>query len=359
MPKRGRSALPPRASVKQKDDGGFELSIAESVRKQGYEVHSQIGCSDFRIDPGIVDKQNPSAYILGVLTDGKNYHAATTSRDREIVQVDVLKSLGWNVHKIWSTEWWEKPDKVISGIMEAIAKAEEGKKKIAEPKLPAGNNPLPPKPADMGSAKLFNHVEAKPQSANHSVPSVARPYEVSHLDTVHTLTADDFIMQHNRGKLKAQVFNVLQTESPISKDLLIRRVLAAWGINRVTARYVNHLDGVFDQMNLMQTKTPANNVYFWKVDQLPEKYSTYRVANNEADKRDADDLPPEEVANAMHEILRNQVSLAKADLVREGAKLFGFARIGTNVEIAMLSGINIAVNRGLATVNGERVVYKS
>jgi hypothetical protein len=26
-------------------------------------------------------------------------------------------------------------------------------------------------------------------------------------------------------------------------------------------------------------------------------------------KRDADDLPPEEVANAIHEILRNQVSL--------------------------------------------------
>jgi very-short-patch-repair endonuclease len=356
---KGKTALPPRASVKQKEDGGFEISIAESVRKQGYEVHSQIGCSDFRIDLGIVDKENPSAYILGVLTDGKNYHAATTSRDREIVQVDVLKSLGWNVHKIWSTEWWEKPDKVISGIMDAVTKAEESKKKATEPAVTEKAKSVPPRPEDLNNKSLVNQsvpeIQARP--AAPAIPKVAEEYEVSHLDTVHTLTADDFIMQHNRGKLKTQVFNVLQTESPISKDLLIRRVLAAWGISRVTARFVNHLDGVFDQMNLTQTKTAGGNVYFWKADQSPEKYNIYRIAKTDADKRDADDLPPEEVANAIREILHNQVSLARADLVREGAKLFGFARIGANVESAMLNGINIAVNKRFATVNGERVVY--
>jgi hypothetical protein len=132
---KGKTALPARVAEKSEQGLSFENLIAEELRKQGYEVHTQIGCSAYKIDLGIVDKENPTGYILGVLTDGKSYQNAKTSRDREIVQVDVLKLLGWNIHKIFSTEWWEKPDKVIDGIVAAIRLAEENKSKV--PQAPA------------------------------------------------------------------------------------------------------------------------------------------------------------------------------------------------------------------------------
>jgi hypothetical protein len=83
------------------------------------------------------------------------------------------------------------------------------------------------------------------------------------------------------------------------------------------------------------------------------------VSANEAQKRDAGDLPPEEVANGVKLILQNQISLLRGDLVRETAKLFGYARIGSNVEMAMNAGIDQAVQMGFAFVEGERVVWRS
>ena len=55
-------------------------------------------------------------------------------------------------------------------------------------------------------------------------------------------------------------------------------------------------------------------------------------------RRDAEDIPAEEIANGVKGILSHQISLLKEDLVREASKLFGFARSGANVENAMKEG---------------------
>lgn len=69
-----------------------------------------------------MDPQNTSNYQLGIICDGKNYKRTKTARDREIVQNNVLKALGWNICRIWTMDWWEKPDEVIASIQEAISK---------------------------------------------------------------------------------------------------------------------------------------------------------------------------------------------------------------------------------------------
>src|SRR6185295_5026124 len=109
-----------RAMQTKQESTGFEHLLTEEIRGCGYEAHTHIGCSDYKIDIAIVDRRDPARYILGLLTDGRNYYNANTSKDREIVQMDVLAMLGWNIHKVWSTEWWEHPERVKNGILEAI-----------------------------------------------------------------------------------------------------------------------------------------------------------------------------------------------------------------------------------------------
>jgi len=53
--------------------------------------------------------------VIFILTDVNNYYNAVTTKDREIIQVDVLNQLGWEIYKIWSTEWWESRGKVMAG----------------------------------------------------------------------------------------------------------------------------------------------------------------------------------------------------------------------------------------------------
>jgi hypothetical protein len=350
---KGKTALPIRISPENDPGDSFESLIAKVLREKGYEVHTHIGCSAYKIDIGIVDKDNPSGYILGIMTDGVNYYNAKTSRDREIVQVDVLKMLGWNIHKIYSTEWWEKPDIVINGIIAAIRDAEENKGVIPNASVSA--------PAVKEAPPILNRNYEPPVSRQlpAETPVITGvPYDLCEIEVVLTTSNEDILLPQNKGKLKAQIFNVLETEAPISRSLLSKRVLAGWGITRMGTRIAAHFDLLFEQLGM----TPVNctyNAFFWKKDQDPSLYRLFRVSANEAQKRDAGDLPPEEVANGVKLILQNQISLLRGDLVRETAKLFGYARIGSNVEMAMNAGIDQAVQMGFAFVEGERVVWRS
>ena len=105
----------------------IETIIADRLRSLGYTVHTDIGCSGYKIDIGIVDTENTSNYQLGIICDGKNYKRTKTARDREIVQNNVLKALGWDIYRIWTMDWWEKPDEVIATIQEAIARKKSSK----------------------------------------------------------------------------------------------------------------------------------------------------------------------------------------------------------------------------------------
>ena len=112
------------------EETSIEKIIADKLRSLGYTVHTDIGCSGYKIDIGIVDTQTPSNYQLGIICDGKNYRRTKTVRDREIVQNNVLKALGWNICRIWTMDWWEKPDEVMASIQAAIAQDMKAEKPV-------------------------------------------------------------------------------------------------------------------------------------------------------------------------------------------------------------------------------------
>ena len=74
--------------------------------------------------------------------------------------------------------------------------------------------------------------------------------------------------------------------------------------------------------------------------------------------RDATDLPPEEVANGIKQILEEQISLPLPDLARVAGQLFGYSRMGINVEAAMYQGIKIAVAKGYIKIDNHRAIIQ-
>ena len=342
---KGKSALPAKAMQTSTSNTLLENAIAAALRQKGYEVHTGIGTSAYKIDIGIINPENKSQYLLGILADGKTYAAAKTARDREIVQPDVLAALGWNIHKIWSAEWWENPAKALDEIEAAIEQAKKAKPVIAKEII-----------AERQIEKeVFNRLitPIAPQAPEATV-SV---YEVCKLQPVKNATAGSFLLPENRPVVLRQMKEVLNTESPVSKDLLYRRVLAAWGSPRIGTRIAAYLDTLLAQMHYLQT-VHNSQVFLWKITQVTEQYTSYRTAATDGPKRDAEDLPPEEIANAIQAILKHQISLPTPDLIRETAKLFGFARTGGNVETAMQQGISLAEEKGFVTVGNGRVVVK-
>lgn len=355
---KGKTALPVKIGHTAPQTAGLEATIAETIRGKGYDVHLSIGCSGYRVDIGIVHPERPSEYLLGILCDGNTYKASKTARDRIVVQESVLRSLGWKLHRVWSLDWWEKPDLVLTGIMQTIEKA----KAPAETSAPMANLLLPtvehisPTAPPVESTSLNNAV-ASLQPVLPPKPDYIQSYEVCNLLSVATTSADAFLQPHNGKRIREQIDQVLEKESPISKPLLYQRILASWGIARAGGRIAAHLDSLIVDMGIRQTKH-RKQVFLWKMTQHPNSYKVYRLSKNDAQKRDAEDLPPEEIAVAIRHILKAQLSLPKADLIRESARLFGYARLGAKVDEAMQIGIDVAIKHGFVITDGDRIVYQ-
>jgi very-short-patch-repair endonuclease len=91
-------------------DSDFEVVVADRLRQNGFEAVPQVGVAGYFIDVGVRDPSNPDSFILGIECDGATYHSAKSTRDRDRLREEVLKGLKWNIHRIWSTDWFNDPD---------------------------------------------------------------------------------------------------------------------------------------------------------------------------------------------------------------------------------------------------------
>lgn len=78
--------------------------------------------------------------------------------------------------------------------------------------------------------------------------------------------------------------------------------------------------------NLETTQYGEERV-FWSADEKASEYRIYRVGTSGENKRAIDEIPPEELANAMSEVLTDFSSCEKDTLYRETVKLFGLTAV--------------------------------
>src|SRR5665647_3521866 len=83
-------------------------------------------------------------------------------------------------------------------------------------------------------------------------------YTICNLDIVRSTSSDDFLQYSNTQKIKDQIKQVLDIEAPIMRNLLAKRVLAAWGISKLGARINAQFERLLSESNLKQTGTDGN-----------------------------------------------------------------------------------------------------
>ena len=337
----------------------IETIIADRLRSLGYTVHTDIGCSGYKIDIGIVDTENTSNYQLGIICDGKNYKRTKTARDREIVQNNVLKALGWDIYRIWTMDWWEKPDEVIATIQEAIARKKSPK---VGSMTTAGINSTPTEvAAPAPTAQTTNNeisfvLKASPAAPEKQAASVLstqnrieQKYKFAKI-TPYSYSPEDFFFTDSYSILLSQIRKIMESEAPISKSLLCKKILSEWGISRLGTRIEAQIETALDTLNIYRTEYEGL-VFCWNDKEQCASYSIYRPVSD----REATDIPPEEIANAIRQLLTDSISLPAADLIKACAQQFGFARMGSNIDAAMQRGIREAVKRNYAKIENERV----
>ena len=117
----------------------FEEHVIEAVRSLGYEAVPQVGVSSYFIDIGIKHSKYPLGYICGIECDGATYHSSKSARDRDRLREEVLKRLGWDLYRIWSTDWFRDPlgcREVLKGYLaDRLETLVNNMPKIVKPRL--------------------------------------------------------------------------------------------------------------------------------------------------------------------------------------------------------------------------------
>lgn len=321
----------------------FAAEVAAALTKRGYQVRQQVGDSGCKLDLAVVNPLKPEEFLLGVLCDGSAFRTAATARDRHKLREEVLQKLGWRLHRIWILDWWQDPEGELKRLEGAIAEAQVASAEVRQD-------------TSVQAAVVQTRVELPapaPAPATSQRPQIPR-YEPSSARPDPEAVKWDYFSPQATPHITKLIAEVVEDEGPIAFTLLCQRVAPWWGIQRVTKRVEQRIAALLKKAGV-KTVRHGDLTFVWPRHLDPATYREFRLPAA-GQRRNADELPPEEVAGAALFVLQSQISLPEEALVREVARLLGYQRTGQQLERRLRRGIALLLQSGQAQAQQDQIV---
>ena len=355
-----------RQIVGQSCESPFEEAVFRALTARGWILHKQVGCSGYRIDLAVVDPELPGRYILGIECDGANYHSSRTARDRDRLRASVLESLGWKLHRIWSSDWWLEPERQLARVEDAIREAAKKGPAVATtraPSAPVENarmaitpSRVPPASVPEAPATRFASQAAPPRSSSVPATAASIPYSVFSWPALQFSGNADFDDYTSGNELGRCIGQLVAHEGPIAFSLLAKRVMAASGVRRGSDKLLRRIRQCLTDQPVT-VEYHGERSFVWSNSLRPGQLKAFRYSPGPF-ARDADEICPEEVALACGHVMAAHFSLEREELLKETARQFGFQRVGANVRSSVDEGIQYFVKSGRATVAGTTITLR-
>ena len=94
----------------------FEIDVRDKLTATGIPLIAQYGVSGYWIDFAAQHPTEPGRMVLAIEADGASYHSSSTVRDRDRLRQEQLERLGWRFHRIWSTDWYDDPEREVARV---------------------------------------------------------------------------------------------------------------------------------------------------------------------------------------------------------------------------------------------------
>ena len=322
-------------------DSSFEEAVYEELKKDGFDVSCQIGCSGYRVDLAIKHPKKPGEYILGVECDGSQYHSSRFARDRDKIRQVVLENLGWNIIRIWSDDSLNNKEYEIEKIKDKV-KSILKSKGISEPKQ---NNCL----SKIDEKEDFKEIELKDKYKKYKIAELSK----SNMD----LEFDNYGSLNNYSAvsvIKRKIMQVLEIESPIEKELLYKRVLSSMGIQKLGRRIENLFEEILKELK----KDNGINIYQNTVSLESINISSDVKISEESD-RPFVLIPKEEISGAIIDILKNSFSTTKEAITSDIARgIYNNNRTGNKIRDKVEEAINYLIKNKLIDEEKDKIKLK-
>jgi len=247
---------------------------------------------------------------LGIECDGAQYHSSRVARDRDRLREQILKDLGWRIHRIWSTDWYRNRPESESRLLDAIERAkQEGPVSIASA-VPPLHSPTQ-EPATPLDAKEHAQPSASHEALDHRVPD----YEVC---SSLRIAIHGELYEQPAPDLAKAVIQVVEVEGPIHFDEVVRRIRVLWGLGRSGRRIREALRRAAD-MAQVQGQIHQRGDFLWSAGDraIPVRHRGGDVPAG------IELICDEEISEAIKLVLKAQYDTRPEDLITVSARLLG------------------------------------
>lgn len=308
----------------EKYDSEFEMEVCEFLREKGFTVDTQVGCSSFKIDLAL-KRPKSSDYLLAIECDGATYHSSRNARDRDRLRQEILEGMGWKFYRIWSTDWFRNKSVEKERLLEAAKSAVENAKITSE----------------------------ETYSKDISFEEIV---EVKHFEFPEYVMANEIEIAHKTNNRYTVICSIVDIESPISEEWLLKRIAFIFGRKKVT-------NALREEFNVMISYS-INYCSNYKIERrngflyAPGKeIPMLRVPKkNPSVIREIKYIAPEELALGMKEIIKQNVTVDKNGLFYLIAKQLGFALRGNSILNCFEEALSLLSNE--IDINGDTLSLK-
>lgn len=354
------------AEVRGEPDSDFEEFVGRALSLKGYEVHYQVGVAGFRIDLGIRHSKYPHGYISGIECDGAMYHSARSARDRDLLRQQQLERMGWDIYRIWSTDWFEDPDQELKKLLSHLESRVSHLESVVEEEPVAD---VTEEPIDDGSDQdsvrfeeldevFIDQVHANPvvnyepdstdDNSNFVRPSAPRSggeeeltppnvdwtpfgsefskYQNSSND-IEDLVLAGHPDQENSSTLQAIIWAVIEIEGPVHQNIIVDRVRDVYGLSKLSGRPRYRVETLIREIVDTEDVNRVGMFYSisgqenWGLNRVP------RVAGG----RSIDQIPESELIAACEQKATQENISDAEQLLHRVANALGYERIGPTI----------------------------
>ena len=214
--------------------------IAEALEAAGLTVRTGVGHSTFEIDLVLAVADQPGRPAVAVMLDGPQWNKREGVVDRDLLPVDVLRTMGWQrVERVWMPEWVADPKAVVARLVKAASGhwaqqtpsttvLESGRTGRAEDAASLTDDDSKPGAwgaADLGEEALVPASGPRAPGEEYTAwsPAGVRPLEI--LDRAGT--------DPEAKKVLVEVATTIcQVEAPIARHRLYVKISRAFGLSR-------------------------------------------------------------------------------------------------------------------------------
>ncbi len=330
----GRLAMTKSAEVLQQKSA-FVSQLAAALRARGYLLREQVGIAGCFIDIAIVDPEIAGRYTIGVECDGPGYHRARSARDRDRLRRSVLEDHGWILHRVWSLDWFRRPQEQMAALEKAIQSARSALlESAAAPQ--SGQHPV--------SIELVTVDREDVTEMGLRLESPMLPKAVPYVEAAIPRPSPFELHEAPTGTLANLIEGIVAIEGPLHVDELVVRVRAIWGLQRTGQRIQAAIERAV--ATSVQTRKIARSGDFLSIPGgavVPRDRS--RVSS--ASLRRPEMICHDEIGEAILRLTKHSFGATRDEIVQSCARTFGYAAASAQIESLLNGTFDTLVERNL------------